>query len=315
MFCPGPHVDGNGPSTGRPDGVTGRDDVTGGGDGGVFSSDRRYLAYNALVMVLFYWTMRRCVSLAGAWPCGDAVSCSSAIEWIVTAAGAVQAMVSVAVATVHRRTSTADLLNRVYDVLRARGPRSRHVRVAGGYAATVAAFALVRAAAVAAARPDRFPVADVLLLWLPVAAAPIAVESAIVCVCAAAEGACRDVADRLRRLAADVPCCRTLPTHWRLEMAWRDHWRVCLLVDRLSRCFGVDLAVHLTANMLLFIGYAYVTLVSVHNTTWSAGPRAAVYWNAALVCQLAGVSFRIVFVSYRAEKIRQAVSGPLGRRP
>lgn len=294
---------------------------------GVFSPDRRYLAYNALVMVLFYWTSRRCASLVGSWPCADAVSCSSAIEWIVAAAGAAHAMVFVAVATVHRHASTAGLLNRVHDVV-ARGAsasstgRRSHVSVTGTYAATVAAITVARSAAAVAARPDRFRVADVLMLWLPVAAVPIVVECVIVCVCAAAENTCHDVVDRLDRLAADGRSDHhhhhhhhtrhRLPMHWRLEMVWRDHWRVCRLVDHLSRCFGLDLAVDLTANMLLFIGYAYVTLMSVH-ATWSAGPdgdAAAVYWNVALACQLACVSFRIVFVSYRAEKIKQVVSVP-----
>lgn len=285
------------------------------------------MAYNAFVLLSFYAALRRCVTLVGAWPCDDdaaAADCPSAVEWIVTGAGAVQAMAYVAVATVHRQSSTVGLLNGAYDVLarRRRGGRTdggkrSHVNAAVTYAAAVMAFVLIRSAAVAAARPDRFAAIDVLLVCVPVAAVPIVVECAIVCVCTVAEDACRDVVDRLGRLnaamtvAADGPAPRAADWHWRLETVWRDYWRGCRLVDRLSECYGLDLAVDLTANMLFFVVYAYVTMMSVYasctGTVSASGVAAPFHWNVALACQLACVSFRIVFISYRAERIKQVV--------
>lgn len=107
--------------------------------------------------------------------------------------------------------------------------------------------------------------------------------------------------------------CAPPSMRWQqIETVWRDYWRGCRLVDRLSACYGLDLAVNLTCNMLFFIVYAYFTLMSVYE--WFAGgaertgdSAAAFYWTTALACQLAGVSFRIVFISYRAEKIKQVV--------
>lgn len=294
----------------------------GGGATGAFSADRRCLAYSALVCLSLYWAFRRCTALAGRWPCGDAAECAATIEWTAIAVGAVQAMACVVTAAGHRLSRTAGLLNSVRDVLRRRHrrpaagwPRS-HVWTAGRYVAVALVAALARSAAAAAARPDRFRVADVLLVCVPVAAVPIAVECTTVCVCSAAEDACRDVVARLRRLASvgggGGGTRGPPPVRWQqVEAAWRDYWRCCRLVDRLSRCYGLDLAVNLAVNTLLFIVYAYVTLVSVHASLATATTTAGtslLYWNAALVCQLACVSFRIVFISYRAEMIKRVVS-------
>lgn len=265
---------------------------------------------------MLYWAFGRCTALAGRWPCGDAAECAATIEWTAIAVGAAQAMACVATAAGHRLSRTAGLLNSVRDVLAARHRRSAagwprsHVRTAGAYAAVASAAAAARFAAAAVARPDRFRVADVLLVCAPVAAVPIAVECAVVCACSAAENACRDVVDRLRRMArggGGGGTRRLPPVRWRqVEAAWRDHWRCCRLVDGLSRCYGLDLAVNLAVNTLLFVVYAYVTLVSLAADGESAG--TSFYWNAALVSQLACVSFRIVFISYRAEMIRRVVS-------
>lgn len=305
-----------------------------------FSPDKRYLAYCAALTVWFYWTARRCVALVGRWPCGGggggsggdndeddvtADSCSSAVEWIVAAACAAQAATSVAVAAIHRWSRSAELLNAARDVLAGSAGSARctsHVTAGAWYAAAAAAVVAARSAAVVAARPDRFAAADVLALYVPAVAAAVGVECAIVCVCSAAERAGHDAVDRLRRLAADVAGAASLgrgaggpkarlPVHWRLECVWRDHWRGCRLVDRLSRCHGLDLAVNLTASMLLFVVYAYVNLMTVYGTVVAARrpvTAAAVHWNLALACQLACVSFRIVFMSYRAERIKQVVS-------
>lgn len=298
---------------------------------GVFMPDKRWLACSALMMLLFYWTVRRCASLVGDWTCSDATSCSSDVEWIVSTASAAQAMVSVATAAVYRRSSTAHLLNYAYNVLSRNtnervigGRRQRAFTVAGAFAAVAGAVVLVRSVAVVAARPNRFSILDVLLLCLPAATVPIVVESGIVCVCTAAEDTCRDVIRRLQKIAIDTarpPAatrrCGRRPLHWQLEAAWRDHWRGCQLVDGLSTCYGLDLAVNLTASMLFFVVYAYVTLISVYasyaandynGTTVYHNHNGIIYWNIALACQLSCVSFRIVFISYRAERIKQVVS-------
>ncbi|VVC44135.1 7TM chemoreceptor [Cinara cedri] len=299
---------------------------------GVFSSDRRYLAYNMLVLVLLYCALQRCVTLVGGWPCGDgnsSVECSSAIEWILTAAGVIQAMVSVTVATVHRQSSTASLLNQVHYVLgRGRGCGNEavtsktwsHLSMSGVYAATVATIVVARSVAIVAARPGHFSVTDVLLSSvMPATVVPVTIECSIVCICSVAENTYYDVIDRLRRLASNSDggvdggrtSKRCLLMHWRLEVVWRDYWRGCRLVDRLSECYGLDLAINLTANILFFIVYAYVTIMSMY-AAFTDGPGNAVEdtvatfcWNVALACQLACVSFRIVFISYRAEKIKQ----------
>lgn len=291
---------------------------------------------NALVLVLLYCAFRRCMTLIGDRPCdqgSSAAECSSAVEWTLTAAGVAQAMVSVVVATVHRQSSTAGLLNRTYDVLargrgggdEATGSRRRsHLGVGGAYAAAVAAIVVARSAAIVAARPGRFTVADVLLLSaMPAAVVAVTVECSIVCMCSVAENACHDVVDRLSRLRPDrggvaraAKRCSLL--HWRLEFVWRDYWRTCRLVDCLSECYGLELAVDLTANMLYFIVYAYVTIKTVYYYAAHTGgsgnnvdedATSALYWNVALACQLACVSFRIVFISYRADKIKQVVRG------
>lgn len=272
---------------------------------------------------MLYWAFSRCTALAGHWPCaGDAAAdCAATIEWTAMAVGAAQAMACVATAAVHRLSRTAGLLNGVRDVLarhRHRRPRS-HVWTAGAYAAVALSAAAARFAAAAAARPDRFRAADVLLACVPAAAVPVAVECTVVCVCSAAENGCRDVVARLRGLARGGGGSgggprRSPPVRWQqVEAAWRDHWRCCRLVDRLSRCYGLDLAVNLAVNTLLFVVYAYVTLVSVHASltgdreSGTAAGTSLPYWNAALVCQLACVSFRIVFISYRAETIKRVV--------
>lgn len=265
--------------------------------------------------------LRRCVTLVGSWPCGNAesVECSSAIEWIVTAVGTVQAMASVVAATVHRQSRTIGLLNRAYRVLIRRrsvhGHRS-HLCVAGAYSITALLIVLTRSVALVASRPDRFSAADVLLVCLPTAVLPIVVECTIVSMCSAAENVFRDVVERLNRLATANAGSGTSRfhrlrlVHWRLEIVWREYWRGCRLVDDLSRCYGLDLAINLIVNMLLFIGYSYITLMSVWASTTTDGQRAEtiVYWNVALVCQLVCVSFRIVFISYRAERTTQVVS-------
>lgn len=312
--------------------------------GGVFSPDRRFLAYNALLLLLLYWAFRKCMSLIGSWPCDSPVGCSSAVEWIATAAGAAQAMVSIAVAVVYRQSSTAGLLNSIYDLLsrggaaETRGEKRRsHLIIGGTYAAAAIAVVLARSSAVVLARPSRFSASDVLLLYVPVSVVPIAVECAIVCVCSVAENACHEVVDRLNSLATSVAkvdqCSTSLAraklrhrsVHRQLEIIWRQYWRGCRLVERLSQCYGLDLTVNLTANMLFFIVYAYFTLMSVYmSSTRDTGTDssmaanattigdvddavATIYWNVALLCQLVCVSFRIVFISYRAEKIKQVV--------
>lgn len=282
------------------------------------------------------------MSLIGGWPCDSTVGCSSAVEWIATAAGAAQAIASIVVAMVYRRSSTAGLLNSAYDLLsrgdtiEPRGKKRRsHLTVGGVYAVTAVAVVLARSSAIVLARPDRFSTADVLLLYVPVSVVPIAVECTIVCVCSVAENACHDVVDRLSGLATSVAVCaspsraklRHRPAHWQLEVVWRQYWRGCQLVERLSECYGLDLTVNLTATMLSFIVYAYFTLMSVYesstrntgsdsyvtpaNATAAVGGAddavATIYWNVALLCQLVCVSFRIVFISYRAEKIKQVV--------
>lgn len=295
-----------------------------------------------LLLLLLYWAFRKCVSLIGGWPCDSTVGCSSAVEWIATAAGAAQAITSIVVAMVYRRSSTAGLLNSAYDLLsrgdavEPRGKKRRsHLTVGGVYAVTAVAVVLARSSAIVLARPDRFSTADVLLLYVPVSVVPIAVECTIVCVCSVAENACHDVVDRLNGLTTSVAVCaspsraklRHRPAHWQLEVVWRQYWRGCQLVERLSECYGLDLTVNLTATMLSFIVYAYFTLMSVYesstrntgsdsyvtpaNATATVGGAddavATIYWNVALLCQLVCVSFRIVFISYRAEKIKQVV--------
>lgn len=302
---------------------------------GMFAPDRRWLVYSALIIMWFYWTVRRCTSLVGDWSCGDAVSCSSNVEWIVSTAGAAQAMVSVAMAAAHRQASTAHLLNNAYNVL----SRSTNKRMTGGgilrrqhaftmaavYATVAGSVVLARSVAVIIARPDRFAIADVLLLCLPAVTVTVVVECVIVCICVTAEDTCRDVVHRLHKIALDAarpPVADRRgghrPLHWQLEAAWRDHWRGCQLVDGLSTCYGLDLAVNLTASMLYFVVYAYVTLISVYasfdsldhgNTIEHNNSASIIYWNIALACQLFCVSFRIVFISYRAERIKQVVSG------
>jgi len=302
--------------------------------GGVFTPDRRWLACTGILMLLFYWTVRRCASLVDDWSCSDAASCSSDVEWIVSTASAGQAMVSVATAAVHRRSSTVHLLNYAYNVLSRNANerliegrslrRQRVFTVAGSFATLAGAVVLVRSVAVVVARPNRFSIIDVLLLCLPAAIVPIVVECGIVSMCVAAEDTCRDVVHRLQQIAIDAERpkaatrrCGRQPLHWQLEAAWRDHWRGCQLVDCLSTCYGLDLAVNLTASMLFFVVYAYVTLISVytsyvlndHNgTTTPDNPNGVIFWNIALACQLSCVSFRIVFISYRAERIKQVVS-------
>jgi hypothetical protein len=303
---------------------------------GVFAADRRWLAHSALMILWFYWTVRRCASLVGDWSCGDTVSCSPNVEWIVSTAGAVQAIVSVATAAAHRRSSTAHLLNYAYNVL-SRGTnrrvsggrllRRQHAfTMAGAYATVVGVVVLARSVAVFIARPNRFTVVDVLLLCLPAVTVTTVVESVIVCMCAIVEDTCRDVVYRLNNIALDAARPPAVgrrgghrPLHWQLEAAWRDHWRGCQLVDGLSTCYGLDLAVNLTTSMLYFVVYAYVTLISVYtsytslddnnSTTGHDYPASVIYWNIALACQLFCVSFRIVFISYRAERIKQVVSG------
>jgi len=286
------------------------------------------------MMLLFYWTVRRCASLVDDWSCSDATSCSSDIEWIVSTASAAQAMVSVATAAVYRRSSTAHLLNYAYYVLSRNTnqgvigrwlPRRNHAfTVAGAFATVAMVVVLVRSMAVVVARPNRFSILDVLLLCLPAATVPIIVECSIICVCSSAEDTCRDVVYRLQNIAIDAarpPAstrrCGHQPLHWQLEAAWRDHWRSYQLIDGLSTCYGLDLAVNLTASMLFFVVYAYVTLISVYTsyfandlngTTASDNYNGIMFWNIALACQLSCVSFRIVFISYRAEKIKQVVS-------
>jgi len=298
---------------------------------GVFTPDKRWLACSVLMILLFYWTVRRCASLVGDWTCNDATSCSSDVEWIVSTASAAQAMVSVATAAVYRRSSTAHLLNYAYNVLSRNtnkcviGGRWRYAfSVAGAFATVAGAVVLARSVAVVVARPNRFAILDVLLLCLPAAAVPIVVESGIVCVCTAAEDTCHDVVRRLQKIATDAarpPAatrrCGRRPLHWQLEAAWRDHWRGCQLVDGLSTCYGLDLAINLTTSMLFFVVYAYVTLISVYasyaandqdRTTVRDNQTGVICWNIALACQLSCVSFRIVFISYRAERIKQVVS-------
>lgn len=316
--------------------------VSSGGSGfaGAFAPDRRWLPYSALMTLFFYWTAWRCASQVGDWSCGDAASCPSDVEWIVSAASAAQAIVSMATAAMHRQSNTARLLNLAHDVLsrsaderaaRRRGRQRHAFAVAGAYGTVAAMVVLVRSVAVVAARPNRFSAVDVLLLCLPASVVPIVVECAIVCMFVAAEDTCHDVVHRLRRMAVDDtrppsegrPRGRR-PLHWQLEAVWRDHWRGCRLVDGLSACYGLDLAVNMTVSMLFFVVYAYVTLMSVyaayvhaaatdHNhddggTEARDHPAGVIYWNLALTCQLACVSFRIVFISYRAERIKQVVS-------
>jgi len=286
------------------------------------------------MILLFYWTVHRCASLVGDWTCSDATSCSSDVEWIVSMASAAQAMLSVATAAVHRRSSTANLLNYAYNVLSRNSNehvidgrwrrRQRAFSVAGAFATVAGAVVLARSLAVVVARPNRFSILNVLLLCLPAATVPIVVECGIVCVCTAAEDTCHDVVRRLQKIALDAarpPAatrrCGRRPLHWQLEAAWRDHWRGCQLVDSLSTCYGLDLAINLTASMLFFVVYAYVTLISVYasytindfnGTTVRDNHNGVIYWNIALACQLSCVSFRIVFISYRAERIKQVVS-------
>lgn len=296
------------------------------------------MAYNALLMLLFYMALRRCVTLIGPSPCMDMFECPASIEWFIVAAGTVQAMVSIAVATVHRPSSTVDLLNSAHDVLTRDGGRDdvyvaggrepktvlwSHRSVAGAYAATVTAAVLGKSVAMHWAKADRFAVADMLLVCVPVAAVPVVVECAIVSVCRTAENVCRDTVNRLSRLAAACDDARghgaswaakRRPVHWQLETVWRDYWHGCRLVDRLSQCYGLDLAINLTLNMLLFIGHAYVCIMMlVYNSRsrehgGDVTDTADLYWSVALVCQLTCVSFRIVFISYRAERIKQVVS-------
>jgi len=286
------------------------------------------------MMLLFYWTVRQCASLVYDWSCSDATSCSSDVEWIVSTASAAQAMLSVATAAVYRRSNTAHLLNYTYYVLsrnaneRVIGGRLlrrwRAFTVAGAFATVAGVVVLARSMAVVVARPNRFSILDVLLLCLPAATVPIVVECGIVCVCSSAEDTCRDVVHRLQNIAIDAaqpPAttrrCGRRPLHWQLEAAWRDHWRSCQLIDHLSTCYGLDLAINLTTSMLFFVVYAYVTLISVYatyvgndynSTPASDNYNGVIYWNIALACQLSCVSFRIVFISYRAERIKQVVS-------
>lgn len=300
---------------------------------GVFTSDRRWLACSAAMMLFFYWTVRRCASLVDDWSCSDATSCSSDVEWIVSTASAAQAMVSVATAAVYRRSSTAHLLNYAYYVLSRNGnkrviggrlpQRQRAFTVTGAFATVAMVVVLVRSMAVMVARPNRFSIIDVLLLCLPAATVPIIIECSIVCVCSSAEDTCCDVIQRLQNIALDAArppatnrLCGRQPLHWQLEAAWRDHWRSCQLIDCLSTCYGLDLAVNLTTSMLFFVVYAYVTLISVYTsyvandnngTTANDNYNGIMFWNIALACQLSCVSFRIVFISYRAEKIKQVV--------
>lgn len=300
----------------------------------MFTPDKRWLVCSALMILLFYWTVRRCASLVSDWTCSDATSCSSDVEWIVSTASAAQAMVSVATAAVHRRSSTAHLLSYSCNVLsrntneRVIGGlwrrRQRAFTVAGTFATVAGVIVLARSVAVVVARPNRFSIVEVLLLCLPAATVPIVVECGIVCVCTAAEDTCHDVVRRLQKIARDAaqpPAvtrqCDRRPLHWQLEAAWRDHWRGCQLVDGLSTCYGLDLAINLTASMLFFVVYTYVTLISVYEsyaandqngTTVHENHNGVLYWNIALACQLSCVSFRIVFISYRAERIKQVVS-------
>lgn len=290
----------------------------------VFSADKRLLAYNALLMLLFYLSLRRCMTLIGSSPCMDMFKCPLSIEWFTLAAGAVQAMVSIAVATVYRPSSTVDLLNSAHDVVLTRGENGAktkwsHQSVAGAYAAMTTTAILGRLVAMYLAKSDNFAAIDILLVYLPMAVVPIVVDCTIISICCIAENVCRDTVDRLSRLAAACEVNDRGPSwakhraaHWRLETVWRDYWHGCQLVDRLSRCYGLDLAINLTVNMLLFIGYAYMCImVLVYN--WSTEPgnvtgTTKIYWYVALVCQLTCVSFRIVFISYQAEGIKQVVS-------
>lgn len=280
-------------------------------------------------MVSYYFTFRRCMSLAGGFPCKSAADCAAAVEWSVAAAGATLSIASVAVAALHRQLRTAGLLNRTLGMLSTRGTvgwtatathrRGSHLIVGGTYGAIAVTVMVARLVALTASWPDRFTATDVLLLYAPAAIAPIAVECTIVCVCSVAESTCWHVVDRLDELAAPnghgcgwAPRAehrRTAQVYQRLETAWHDYREVCRLVDSLSECYGLDLAVNLTASMLFFIMYAYLTIMSVYAACTGVADATDndLYWNVSLVCQLLCVSFRIVFISYRAEKLKQVV--------
>ncbi|XP_050529028.1 gustatory receptor 68a-like isoform X2 [Daktulosphaira vitifoliae] len=221
------------------------------------------------------------------------------MEWVVTCASIVQAIVSVMIACLYRFNETSSVLNQMFH-LHSQRPSISNIQDHKStmlYFGIVTGLIFIRIFAVVLSRPDNFMFKET-VLCLPALLIPVMVECDIVQVCVVFDDTCRQIVQDLNTLCN----CRHLAKSRQLKILWEKHWQCCQLINTASKCYGLDLLLNMIASMLSFIFYTYITLKSAYALTLDDPYK--LFWTIGLICQLVNVSFRIVFVSYQADKIK-----------
>lgn len=268
----------------------------------LFVPDRCLLVYSVMTIVYLYWTFRNCTRLI-TWTNASPEQYSSNMEWIVTCASVFQAIVSIAIACVYRLGETTKVLNqmlRLYSERRSTSSSKGH-KTTMLYFGTVAGLIFIRTFAVVLSRPNSFMFKET-VLCLPALLIPVIVECNIVQVCVIFDDTCRQIVQDLNALCH----CRQSVRDRQLKNLWEKHWKCCQLINATSKCYGLDLLINMIASMLCFIFYTYITLISAYAVTLNN--PSGIFWTIGLICQLVSVSFRVVFVSYQADKLKRVVN-------
>lgn len=129
---------------------------------------------------------------------------------------------------------------------------------------------------------------------------PLTVECLFLLLCSVVKDMCSEINVRLTILVVEKQNVISLTQN--LIWLTHSHQNAVNLLKMVSRCFNQDLLIDLAFNMIWFIIYIYVTIVSLCTVGSSTGR------NICFVLELIFLASRVCFLSYSVNKIECEVS-------
>ncbi len=250
------------------------------------------LIFNIFVIFVFLYTLIACFFTVG-WPCFNVNDCA---VWLVSWNHVTVAVFLVTSSITYRRLKLPDCLNMAQVLSRQYPKNQAKFRVTIRYY-FVALTAIFVVKTVIALPMEKSYV--VFSLYSFCCIVPLTVECTFMILCSVVENVCHEISDSLGKLSTRR---NTIFLTWDIKDLIELHLEAANLLRKIINCFEKDLLVDLTFNMIWFIIYIYVTVVSL--CTFDTNPRK----NVCLLIELLFLAVRVCFLSYSVSRIEYEVS-------
>lgn len=131
---------------------------------------------------------------------------------------------------------------------------------------------------------------------------PLSMECMVICLCAIIRDTCRKINEILETLSGGE--YNNVVLAWNLKNLMKIHQNASNVLKTITKCFDKDLLIDLTFNMVWFIVYIYLIIVSL----WKFKTYSDKFWKVhSVILEVLFLTMRVCYLSYSVNGIEAEV--------